>query len=323
MPAAGKGAVCVTGAGGFIGSWVVQLLLSNDYPVHGTVRDPQDDDHNKYAHLKGLKGLKLFKADLTDYASLLSAIQGCSGVFHVASPVQSSSCSSKQEAEAEIIEPTVRGTLNVMKACAEAKVKRVVVVSSAAAVVLNPAWLEAGPVTHLIRSQLYLCIIVQEWYAVAKTEAEREAFEYGHRAGIEVVSICPTLVVGPVMNHAVPSGSSFVFSNFLKGISNLSIDRLMTVDVRDVAEAMVLMYEKPEAEGRYICTAHLLRIHDMFELLESLYPDLNYPNEFTEEQPPKLELSAEKLKKLGWSYRPFQETLVDSVESYRKAGILD
>ncbi|CAI0440955.1 unnamed protein product [Linum tenue] len=172
-------------------------------------------------------------------------------------------------------------------------------------------------------SDLAYSAAIEEWYAVAKTEAEREAFEYGHRAGIEVVSICPTLVVGPVMNHAVPSGSSFVFSNFLKGISNLSIDRLMTVDVRDVAEAMVLMYEKPEAEGRYICTAHLLRIHDMFELLESLYPDLNYPNEFTEEQPPKLELSAEKLKKLGWSYRPFQETLVDSVESYRKAGILD
>ncbi|CAI0440961.1 unnamed protein product [Linum tenue] len=283
MPAAGKGAVCVTGAGGFIGSWVVQLLLSNDYPVHGTVRDPrsEDDDHNKYAHLKGLKGLKLFKADLTDYASLLSAIQGCSGVFHVASPVQSSSCSSKQEAEAEIIEPTVRGTLNVMKACAEAKVKRVVVVSSAAAVVAGPGYNK--PMDETCWSDLAYSAAIEvpdEWYAVAKTEAEREAFEYGHRAGIEVVSICPTLVVGPVMNHAVPSGSSFVFSNFLKGISNLSIDRLvMTVDVRDVAEAMVLMYEKPEAEGRYICTAHLLRIHDMFELLESLYPDLNYPNE--------------------------------------------
>jgi len=35
-----KGKVCVTGAGGFLGSWVVDLLLSKDYFVHGTVRDP-------------------------------------------------------------------------------------------------------------------------------------------------------------------------------------------------------------------------------------------------------------------------------------------
>lgn len=35
-----KGRVCVTGAGGFLASWVVDLLLSKDYFVHGTVRDP-------------------------------------------------------------------------------------------------------------------------------------------------------------------------------------------------------------------------------------------------------------------------------------------
>lgn len=35
-----KGKVCVTGAGGFLASWVVDLLLSKDYFVHGTVRDP-------------------------------------------------------------------------------------------------------------------------------------------------------------------------------------------------------------------------------------------------------------------------------------------
>lgn len=35
-----KGRLCVTGAGGFVGSWVVRLLLSKGYAVHGTVRDP-------------------------------------------------------------------------------------------------------------------------------------------------------------------------------------------------------------------------------------------------------------------------------------------
>lgn len=40
-----KGKVCVTGAGGFIGSWVVKLLLSRDYIVHGTVREPGNYSH--------------------------------------------------------------------------------------------------------------------------------------------------------------------------------------------------------------------------------------------------------------------------------------
>lgn len=40
MSVAAKGKVCVTGAGGFLASWVVDLLLSKDYFVHGTVRDP-------------------------------------------------------------------------------------------------------------------------------------------------------------------------------------------------------------------------------------------------------------------------------------------
>ncbi|RVW50942.1 Cinnamoyl-CoA reductase 2 [Vitis vinifera] len=83
-----KGRVCVTGAGGYIASWVVKLLLSKGYIVHGTVRDPSDE---KNAHLKKLEkaseNLKLFKADLLEYGALCSAFEGCDGVFHTASPV--------------------------------------------------------------------------------------------------------------------------------------------------------------------------------------------------------------------------------------------
>ncbi|KAJ0462801.1 putative cinnamoyl-CoA reductase [Helianthus annuus] len=81
--------VCVTGAGGYIGSWVVSLFLSKGYMVHGTVRDPCDETKN--GHLKKLENaeerLHLFKADLLDFESLCAAFAGCSGVLHVASPV--------------------------------------------------------------------------------------------------------------------------------------------------------------------------------------------------------------------------------------------
>ncbi|KAM0912427.1 hypothetical protein ACQ4PT_012824 [Festuca glaucescens] len=60
--------VCVTGAGGYIASWLVKLLLSRGYAVHATVRDPCDP---KNAFLKQLdnapENLNLFKADMLNY----------------------------------------------------------------------------------------------------------------------------------------------------------------------------------------------------------------------------------------------------------------
>ncbi|PWZ05919.1 Cinnamoyl-CoA reductase 1 [Zea mays] len=187
MAAAAK-SVCVTGAGGFIASWLVKLLLSRgQYVVRGTVRDPDSicdffldrryhgpliSDFNldligqgangsqhqenvlskpiylvcalgasKNAHLKELERagerLQLLQADLLDYSSVASAIAGCEGVFHVACPVPSGRSSNP---EVEVIGPAVVGTTNVLKACYEAKVKRVVVVSSVSAVFSNPNW---------------------------------------------------------------------------------------------------------------------------------------------------------------------------------------
>ena len=51
----------------------------------------------------------------------------------------------------------------------------------------------------------------------------------------------------------------------------------MIVDARDVAEALLLAYEQPEAEGRYICTAHMIKMQDLVENLRSIYPYYNYP----------------------------------------------
>ncbi|KAM7478068.1 hypothetical protein LguiA_026281 [Lonicera macranthoides] len=48
-------------------------------------------------------------------------------------------------------------------------------------------------------------------------------------------------------------------------------------DVRDVAEAILLAYERPEAEGRYLCTAYAIRARILVEKLKSMFPSYNYP----------------------------------------------
>lgn len=310
----------MTGAGGFLGSWLLKVLLSKNYLVHGTVRDPADE---KYAHWKTIdkasENLKLFKADLLDYNSLCSAIKGCEGVFHVASPVPSTTVPNP---EVELIEPAVKGTLNVLRACDEAKVKRVVIVSSMVAVCMNPSLPKGQVMDENWWSDKEYCRATKNWYCLSKTEAESEAWECAKRSGLDVVTICPSLILGPILHSAVNASSKVLIKLLKEGYESLENKLRNLVDVRDVAEALLLVYEKPEAGGRYICTAHEIRTEDLVEKLRNIYPNYNYPKSFTEEEE-GINLSSEKLQRLGWSYRPLEETLIDSVESYQKTGILD
>ncbi|KAL5185720.1 Dihydroflavonol 4-reductase [Glycine soja] len=125
--------VCVTGASGFIGSWLVMRLIERGYTVRATVRDPAN--MKKVKHLVELPGAKtklsLWKADLAQEGSFDEAIKGCTGVFHVATPMDFDS----KDPENEVIKPTINGLLDIMKACVKAKtVRRLVFTSSAGTV---------------------------------------------------------------------------------------------------------------------------------------------------------------------------------------------
>ncbi|KAF2916826.1 cinnamoyl-CoA reductase 1 isoform X2 [Oryza sativa Japonica Group] len=283
--------VCVTGAGGFIGSWLVKLLLSRGYAVHATLRDPCDP---KNAHLKQLDGasemLSLFKADVLDAGELSAAIAGCEGVFHVASPVPGDKI---VDPELEVMAPAVKGTLNVLEVCSSSKkVQKVVVVSSTAAVHYNPNWPPGKPKDESCWSDRKICMEKKEWYSASKVIAEKMALEYAEKKG------------GPN-----------VMRNML----------LHIVDVRDVAEALILVYEKPESSGRYLCAPYHISPKATVEFLKNIYPNYNYVkcsaevNGKTEIFTP---ISSEKLKSLGWKPRKLEETLTDSIEYYEKTGIL-
>ncbi|TKW33866.1 hypothetical protein SEVIR_2G267300v4 [Setaria viridis] len=203
--------VCVTGAGGYIASWLVKLLLSRGYAVHATVRDPCDP---KNAHLGRLEGasenLRLLKADVLDHGALAAAVAGCRGVFHVACPVPTDKV---VDPESEVLAPAVQGTVNILQACSANNVRKVVVVSSTAAVHFNPKWPRDRPKDEECWSDIDFCKENEDWYMVAKVVAEKTALEYAEQSGLNVVTVCPTMALGPLLRPVVNVSHEFLIYN--------------------------------------------------------------------------------------------------------------
>lgn len=321
--------VCVTGAGGYIASWVIKLLLAKGYIVYGTVRDPCNEEKN--GHLKKLENaeerLHLFKADLFDNEGLRAAFSGCSGVLHIASPVPGTL--QFDDPQTEILDPAIVGTRNVLNACLELKVKKVVFVSSMVSAMLNPKWPQGLEMDESCWADVDYCKTNERWYAVSKTVAEREALEYAKK-GLNVVTICPSGTIGPMLQPTV-NASSLLLLSYIKDLEGRSDGTKKTedaeravVDVRDVAKAIVLLYEKQESEGRYICSSYSLMTREFVAKVQSIFPDYDYPQNFTEPKITERALfNTKKLLNLGWNYRPLEETIVDSIKNYEEAGLLN
>lgn len=312
--------VCVTGGGGFVASWLVKLLLSRGYAVHATVRDPCDPKNEFLMQLdKASENLRLFKADVLDSGTLAAAFAGCEGVFHMASPVPEDKI---VDPEKEMMAPTVKGTMNVLEACSATKVQKIILVSSLASVSFDPNWPEDKLIDESCWSDKDSCKQNKIWYALAKTESEEIALEYGKRNGLHVVTLLPGLVFGPLLQTVVLNTSSKVLVYMIKGGHDTMNNKFWPiVDVRDVADAFLLAYENAEPSSRYICSLDQMDIKDLLAIMKSMYPNYSYVDKMVDVGC-KVAVTSGKLLDLGWEPRKLEETLADSVECYKKAGLL-
>ncbi|XP_020599203.1 tetraketide alpha-pyrone reductase 1-like, partial [Phalaenopsis equestris] len=147
------------------------------------------------------------------------------------------------------------------------------------------------------------------------------AFKYAQENGLDVVTICPSICIGPLLQPTVNTSSLFLI-NILNGTSEYieKIHNWHFVDVRDVTDAALLIFEK-EASGRYICTLDPIYIVDLLNLLKKICPGFkHFKNNF--KPGVLLNASSEKLKKIGWNCRPLSDSISVSVQYYEETGIL-
>ncbi|EXB36885.1 hypothetical protein L484_016490 [Morus notabilis] len=310
-----KPAVCVTGANGFIGTWLVKTLLEEGYStIHASVFPASDASHLLSLPGAGAGRLTIFSADVLDFAAVSAAIEGCAGVFHVASPC---TLDDPRDPHAELISPAVDGTLNT-------SVRRVVVTSSISAMVPNPAWPSEKPFDESSWTDLDYCKSRQKWYPVSKTLAEKAAWEFAREHGIDVVAIHPATCLGPLLQPNL-NASCAVLLNLLQGAKDTQeYHWLGAVHVQDVAKAQVLLFETPAASGRYLCTNGIFQFRDFAERVSKLYPQFPVHRFNGETQPGLKECkdAAKRLIDLGLVFTPLEDAVKDTVESFQTKGFL-
>ncbi|XP_071931736.1 phenylacetaldehyde reductase-like [Coffea arabica] len=322
--AAGEGkVVCVTGASGYIASWLVKLLLERGYTVKASVRDLNDP--KKTQHLTSLAGAKerlhLFSANLLEEGSFDAIVEGCEGVFHTASPVQLS----VSNPEAELLEPAVRGTVNVLRSCEKvSSIKKVVITSSMAAVSNNRELKENVVVDESWFSDPSYCEEQKSWYALSKTLAEDAAWKFAKEHGIEIITIHPGFVVGPVLQPSINLSTEFIL-NLVNGAGAFPNATLRWVDVRDVAYAHILALEIPSASGRYCLVGRSAHASQVINILRGHYPAHKFLDKLSDNSNlfyPAHTVSNEKAKNLGVQFIPLEVSLKDTIESFREKNLV-
>jgi len=185
MTGSARGTVLVTGAGGFIGSHLVEALLASGRRVRALVRYASHGGCGWLAETAAVSDrLEIIRGDVTDARSVREAVSGCEQVFHLAALI---GIPYSYTAPESYVAVNVNGTLNVLEAARDEGVGRVVVTSTSE--VYGTARYTPIDEAHPLQAQ--------SPYSATKIGADALATSYHRAFGLPVTIVRPFNTFGP------------------------------------------------------------------------------------------------------------------------------
>ncbi|KAK3125607.1 hypothetical protein QOZ80_7BG0607280 [Eleusine coracana subsp. coracana] len=337
---------CVTGAAGYIGSWLVKKLLGRGCVVHATVRNLGDE---KIELLRAFPGaaerLRLFEADLYDAVAFEHAIAGCEFVFLVAAPMVRH-CSDGQSKDA--IEAVVTATRTILEQCERSKtVRRVIYTGSVVAA--SPLKEDGSGYKDVVDESCWTPLGLSygynneglDGYVSAKTLCEKALLSYQggsdsqrQSRAFEVVTLLCGLVGGDTllpfphgslqsMVSPLITGDETWYTYGLKFMQAL-LGAVPLVHVDDACEAHVFCMDRRSIAGRFLCAAAWPNMRDIVDHYRGKHDHgLNPAAKEVEGEGVRVQAATSKLLDLGFRYRYGAEEVLDcSVECAKRLGVL-
>jgi dihydroflavonol-4-reductase len=242
--------ILVTGATGLIGTHLLHALLQNGYDVKALYRsEAQIANSTKIVGFYGSQAqqsvsqIEWVKGDVCDYFSIMDALDGVDWVFHCAAMV---SFDPRDKKEMFLVND--EGTANVVNASLAMGVKKLCHVSSIGTL--------GKPVnSHSVdEDTAWQSDDDHSQYSLSKFKAEMEVWR-GTKEGLPAIVVNPGVVIGAGDNHR---SSGALFGKVLKGLNYYTNGITGFVDVRDVANFMVMAMESQRENERYVLVSENL-----------------------------------------------------------------
>jgi len=255
--------ILVTGAGGFIGSHLVEALLRRGDRVRALVRYNSRGDWGwlEQCPRELSDGLEIVVGDICDPFCVRSAMGGCDFVFHLAALI---SIPYSYQSPTSYLSVNVTGTLNVMQAARDLGVYRVVTTSTSE--VYGSALFTPITEEHPLQGQ--------SPYSASKIGADQLALSYHRSFGLPVVVCRPFNTFGPRQSAraVIPT----IITQLLAGDDQLRLGSLHPKRefnyVLDTVNAFMTLGEAPDIEGEVmnVGCGYAVSIGELAELLAAV-----------------------------------------------------
>lgn len=247
--------ILVTGGTGLVGAHLLYELLKKEDIVIALKRKNSDVNITKRIFSYYTDGYdKLFKkiiwkdGDILDYESVYNSLKDVKFVYHCAAAV------SFQSSDKHTISNTNReGTANLVNACLEADIQKLVHVSSIGT-------LGRAGISGIVDEDSQWNAKKTSVYSTSKYHAEMEVWR-AMAEGLNAVIVNPSIIIGPADWN---KGSAKLFDTMYKGLTFYTHGSNGFVDVEDVVKLMIILMESDIKEERFIINAENVNYKTLF-----------------------------------------------------------